>query len=370
MPNGNRYTLKDVADRAGVAVSTASLVFSGKRRVAQPTREKVLQAAQELDYGGPNPLASSLRQGKSGIIGVFAEGRLLNSFRDPFAVTVLDGLAQHLGHLSSGILLIPAQGADEQEVVRRMSGIPLDAVTFPLGGHVSEQVLDHLRHRRIPLIGTGHPDVPDVIQLRMDERGAMREVAQHLHDLGHRKVGLVTLPLPAQRGEGDTSPAENPEATERTQGFLEVFPDAVVVRAESSSIEGGFAVSDTLLDAHPDLTAIATQSDLLAVGAIQAIGQRGLSTPGDISVTGFDGIELPWLVGTLTTVDQFGHEKGRAMGAIVERALDGDTADGHHAFQLVVGSSSGPPPGQVPADIPAVSAHPSDSEDGTTSAVR
>jgi len=103
-----RYTLKDVADRAGVAISTASLVFSGKRHVAQATRERVLKAAADLDYGGPNPLASSLRQGRSGIVGVFAEGRLLNSFSDPFAVSVLDGLAQHLGQNSSGILLILA----------------------------------------------------------------------------------------------------------------------------------------------------------------------------------------------------------------------------------------------------------------------
>ncbi|MCI0153360.1 transcriptional regulator,sugar-binding protein, partial [Dermacoccus nishinomiyaensis] len=123
---------------------------------ADATRERVLNATEDLDYGGPDPLASSLRQGPSGIVGVFAEGPLLNSFSDPFAVSVLDGLAQHLGQNSSGILLIPAQGSDEHEVVRRMSGIPLDAVVFPLGGHVSAAVLDHLRHRRIPLPGMGY----------------------------------------------------------------------------------------------------------------------------------------------------------------------------------------------------------------------
>lgn len=132
-----RYTLKDVADRAGVAISTASLVFRGKRPVAEPTRERVLEAAVDLDYGGPNPLASSLRQGRSGIICVFAEGRLMNSFSDPFAVSILDGLAQHLGQNSAGILLMPAQGAGQDELVRRTAGIPLDAVVFPLGGYVS-----------------------------------------------------------------------------------------------------------------------------------------------------------------------------------------------------------------------------------------
>ena len=153
---------------------------------ADATRERVLNAAEDLDYGGPDPLASSLRQGPSGIVGVFAEGPLLNSL----AVSVLDGLAQHLGQNSSGILLIPAQGSDGREVVRRISGIPLDAGVFPLGGHVSAAALDHLRHRRIPLVGTGHAAIDGVLQLTM-ERAALRTLATYLYDLGHRDVALI-----------------------------------------------------------------------------------------------------------------------------------------------------------------------------------
>jgi len=178
---------------------------------ADATRERVLNAAEDLDYGGPDPLASSLRQGPSGIVGVFAEGPLLNSFSDPFAVSVLDRLTQHLGQNSSGILLIPAQGSDEHEVVRRMSGIPLDAVVFPLGGHVSAAVLDHLRHRRIPLPGMGYPAIDGVLQLTIDERAAMRTLATYLYDLGHRDVAFVEMPQGASRGEGDTTPTANPE---------------------------------------------------------------------------------------------------------------------------------------------------------------
>lgn len=344
--NETRYTLKDVADRAGVAISTASLVFSGKRYVAEATRDRVLKAAADLDYGGPNPLASSLRQGRSGIIGVFAEGRLMHSFSDPFAVSILDGLAQHLGQNSSGVLLIPAQGADENEVVRRMSGIPLDAVAFPLGGHVSNAVLDHLRHRRIPLVGTGYPSMQGVLQLTMDERAAMRAIAQHLHDLGHRDVALIQLPNAAPRGDSDTTPTENPEAAERTRGFLDVFPDALVVRAAESSIEGGLAATDELFANGRPFTAIAAQSDLLAVGALRAVGERGLNSPADISISGFDGIELPWLTGTLTTIDQAGHEKGRAIGEMVSDALEGRFTERTHAFRFIEGSSTAAPPAQ------------------------
>ncbi|WP_338811632.1 hypothetical protein WDY66_12650 [Dermacoccus nishinomiyaensis] len=124
---------------------------------------------------------------------------------------MLDGLAQHLGQNSSGILLIPARGSDEHEVVRRMSGIPLDAGVFPLGGHVSAAALDHLRHRRIPLAGMGYPAIDGVLQLTIAERAAMRTLATYLYDLGHRDVAFVEMPQGASRGEGDTTPTANPE---------------------------------------------------------------------------------------------------------------------------------------------------------------
>src|SRR4029453_7762171 len=87
-----RPTLRDVADRAGVSVSTASLAFSGKGPVAERTAERVGAAAHELGFTGPNPLASSLRHGRSGAIGVLVEGRLRMGFRHPFPIPALRGL--------------------------------------------------------------------------------------------------------------------------------------------------------------------------------------------------------------------------------------------------------------------------------------
>lgn len=338
-PSHQRATLKSVAERAGVAVSTASLVFSGKRHVSEATTKRVLDAAKELGFSGPDPLASSLRQGRSGIVGVYAGGRLLNSFRDQFAVTVLDGLAQQLGSHGVSLLLIPAQGSTQSEIVAHMASIPLDAVVFPLGGNVSDKVLRHLQQRRIPLIGTDYPKGEGITHLHLDERAAMRAIAEHLRGLGHQNAGLLQLPTAT-----DGSVPSNPEALERTQGFLDVFPDAPVVTLESSTISGGATGAAALLDAHPELTAIAAQSDLAAVGTLQTIGARGLSTPGDISVTGFDGIELPWLVGSLTTIDQSGAAKGRTIGDMVIRALAGNATDATHPFRLIAGTSTGAPP--------------------------
>ena len=102
-------TLADVAAAAGVSLSTASLAFSGNKPVSEPTRARVLAAAAELGYSGPNPLARNLRQGRSGVVGI-AVGRLSTAFRDPAALPMLDAVSDVLGTAGLGVLL---RGGDE-----------------------------------------------------------------------------------------------------------------------------------------------------------------------------------------------------------------------------------------------------------------
>ena len=100
-----RPTLRDVARLAGVSTSTASLVFSGKGPVAVSTAERVRAAAADLAYAGPDPLASSLRRGRVGTVAVVVEGPLRYAFHDPFALAVLDGLAEELDAAGRTMLL-------------------------------------------------------------------------------------------------------------------------------------------------------------------------------------------------------------------------------------------------------------------------
>src|SRR3982751_6105881 len=102
-----RPTLAGVASRAGVSVSTASLVFSGRGPVSDATRQRVLAAAADLDYAGPDPTARSLRRGSTGVIGVVTEDSLADSFRDPMNLALLDGIGEELGEARLGLLVIP-----------------------------------------------------------------------------------------------------------------------------------------------------------------------------------------------------------------------------------------------------------------------
>ena len=349
-----RPTLRDVAERAGVSVSTASLVFSGKGPVAEPTAERVRAAAHDLRFTGPNPLASSLRQGRAGAIGVLVEGRLRVAFRDPFAIAVLDGLAEELERVPTGMLLIGQPDDAPEAVVPQLAGLALDAVVFSLCGPGENPAVEHLAARGIPMFSTGAPSDRRVTQVRIDERTAGATVAQHVRDLGHARVAHVTMPMlptssagPVPGDEVVAGQASVPSIG-RLLGFRDVFGDAApaVQTGDGSSVEGGIQAGRALLDVpeRSRPTAVVAQSDVIAAGVILAAEELGLRVPDDVSVTGFDGVELPWLPHRLTTMDQQGREKGRIIGTLVRRRLDGKRPRSvTQPVTLRVGTTTAPP---------------------------
>lgn len=235
---------------------------------ADETRERVRTAAEDLDSGSPDPRASSLRQGPSGIVGVIAEGRLLNSFSDPSTVSVLHGLAQHLDQNSSGILLIPAQGSDGREVVRRMSGIPPRRRRLPA--------------RRACLGGGARPPAPSPHPAR--RHGLPRDrVCPAANDgrarrdtqPGHapvrprppRRRARRDAPGCEPRRERHVADGQPPGRAHAPRASPDVFPDAHVVRAAEAPIEGGFRAAEKLFTRGASFTALAAQSERRSRGA-------------------------------------------------------------------------------------------------------
>ena len=326
-------------------MSTASLVYSGKKPVAPATADKVRAAAEALGYHGPDPLASSLRQGRSGVIGAVVPARLIHAFRDPYAVLLCDGLAQSLSDLGSGLLLMPESDDGDRPPG---SSFAVDAVVFLLCSSEQHPLVPELAARGIPMIATGSPIDPHVTQLRVDDRGASAALARHLRELGHQRVGHVLMPL-GQTGptrvvsRADVAAATYPVTRDRAYGALDVLGDLPMVCAETASVEHGREAADVLLDLDPRPTAVIAQSDLLAAGVIQAAEDRGLRVPDDLSVTGYDGVELPWLGRRLTTIDQHPVEKGRLAGDLVRRILAGEAVtDVTVPVDLRIGDTTAP----------------------------
>ena len=225
-----RPTLRDVARRAGVSTSTASLVFSGKGPVATATAERVRTAATDLAYAGPDPLASSLRQGRVGTVAVVVEGPLRYAFHDPFALAVLDGLAEEL------------DAAGPLDAARRAAGRGPRARPRPArDAGRRRRRLPAVRRRgqpgRRPPAGprgargrrSGSPVHPRVAHVLTDESAAMRLTTQHVLELGHTRVAHLSMALrPGTRRSGplagwvteqDVATASYPDAAGRLRGF-------------------------------------------------------------------------------------------------------------------------------------------------------
>jgi DNA-binding LacI/PurR family transcriptional regulator len=344
-----RPTIADVAREAGVATSTASVVFSGKANVAATTRERVLAAAAELGYAGPDPRAASLRRGRSGIVAVVLEGHLRAAFLDPVTTAMMDGLTDGLADLSAGILLMRDEPGEEGAAITHA---PVDAFVLIGCSGRTKASLEVVVGRGLPVVVIEGDAGEEIPRITLDNVAASADVAQHVHDLGHRDVALVTLSLDSERERALVTPERVANATvdvsvHRLEGMRQVFPDAPAISASGSLIDEGVLVGRMLLtDPATRPTAVLAQSDLLAVGVIRAAEELGLRVPEDLSVAGFDGIEVDGLGDlTLTTSVQPAVEKGRAAGEQVARMLRGEAgATQHLTCVFRAGTTTGPVP--------------------------
>ncbi|WP_235021926.1 MULTISPECIES: LacI family DNA-binding transcriptional regulator [unclassified Rathayibacter] len=324
-----RPTLARVAAHAGVSASTASLVFSGAGPVSAATKERVLRAAAELDYGGPDPRARSLRKGTSGIVGVVVDERLLHAFRDPIKIAMLDGIADVLGAAGAGILLL----TETEEGAGLLSTAPVDAMILVGCSPSVDDSLAILRRRGVPVVVVeGFTELGAAV-VSLDNREASRTLAEHVRALGHERVASVALPFAKDRRRGpipeDWRSSSSVTAVDRLAGVHDVFAEVEVVAAAASTVDEGVAAGRVLLGAEEPPTAVIAQSDLLAAGVILAAEQLGLRVPEDVSVLGFDGVQVPGLAAEydLTTMVQPAVDKGRAAGRSVIALLAGEAAD-------------------------------------------
>ncbi|MFC4244084.1 LacI family DNA-binding transcriptional regulator [Gryllotalpicola reticulitermitis] len=359
----HRPTLAAVAARAGVSASTASLAFSGTGPVSDATRERVLQAARELNYGGPDPRARSLRRGRSGIVGVVLEERVRDAFRDPIKIATLDGISEEIGAIDAGLLVLTEVAGDAAAATAAEADgkNPITLRDAPLDGAVLmgcsprfEESIATLRARGVPIVAIeGDPGDPDVLMILQDNRDATRRGAEHLRELGHTRVAIVALPLDRDHSYAPVTPervAAGTSATtlERLAGAWDVFPDAAAYTGNGSYVEAGRRVALELLagDASDRPTAIIAQSDLLAAGVIRAAEELGISVPGELSVIGFDGAKVDGLWPyDLTTLVQPAVEKGRAAGRAIVAMLAGEEISSQHfTSEFHLGDTTAPPP--------------------------
>ncbi|MEM8552368.1 MAG: LacI family DNA-binding transcriptional regulator [Pseudomonadota bacterium] len=344
--------LKDVAALAGVSQGTASNVFNKPDLVAENLREQVLQAAQKLGYTGPQPAARLLRSGKAGCIALLTDASAAYLVSDAYGQRLLAGAAQACDAAGLGLTIV-GQGA-----AKTASGWSVD--TAIADGFViycfeeNDGIFDRLRRRGGAYVTVDGGRRGGLARIGIDEEAAAASAMAHLTDLGHRRVGILTLELTQTSPPGPIDAAQVAAARYRTTGLrLRGYAHAAALagvgaedcpafQTRNSAASARLGV-DWMLSLPNPPTALACMSDVIALAAMARLKERGLSVPRDISVVGFDGIAAGALSEpALTTIIQPAEEKGRAAVNIL---VDGrPTDDEILPARLCVRASTAPPP--------------------------
>ncbi|MBI1319104.1 MAG: substrate-binding domain-containing protein [Candidatus Hydrogenedens sp.] len=351
-------TLRDVAEKASVNVSTASIILGGGERAqaySPKTRERVELAARELGYAA-NFFAKALRQSRTRLIGavVFSE-------QSPYYGRPLHGLRAYAEEKEYQVVTADMGYKPERlaECVSMLSAWKVEAMVLMTGGQLAgPEVVEVLRRSGIPyVIGGLNLEHDSSSHLVFNNYKAGELLAQHALELGHRSIGILAASATNRMSEerlcGLNDRLQSQGIGTESRHLLRLGTADLTVRA-------GMESARALLVSHPEITMLICHSDIVAIGALHAARNAGLAIPKDISVTGFDDICLhevgrhderlgEFLTPSLTTVRVPQVEMGREVGKLLVDMIEHPGQDQlrrHIEFfpELIVRNSTGPAP--------------------------
>jgi LacI family transcriptional regulator len=275
--------MREVAERADVAISSVSRVLSGHPDVSAAMRDRVLAAVAELEYE-PDFLAQSLRRGQT-----LSVGFVLADISNPLLADIVLGAESVLRAAGYSLLLMNSENEPELDAahIRFFETRRVDGMLLSLTSETDEEMLDTLAQVDLPivLVDRSLPGAYRASSVHNDHASGMAEAVRHLADLGHRRIALIG-------GSPDTLPGRDREhglrlvASERP-GALDV-----IVLPGSFSPEHGEAAAVTLLDRAEPPTAIISGGNQILVGSLRVLEQRGLEVGQDISLVTCDDVPL------------------------------------------------------------------------------
>ncbi len=275
-------TIRDVAKLAGVSIATVSHVINETRYVSDQLIGRVKRAMEELDYH-PNLLASSLRGGETKTIGLIIPD-ISNQFFAEISRKIEDNGLAH------GYSLIICNSDDSPEKEKRYIDILLskqvDGFIFISAGDETDSLVKPIS-KGIPIVvADRYIENPNVNTVIVDNFDGGYKASKHLIDLGHKRIGFIS-------GSSTVTPS-----SDRFEGYKRALNDSnlpvdpsIIVRGDYR-YQGGADAMQRLLEADPDITAVFSCNDMMALGAIRTIYNFGLKIPEDISIIGFDDIPL------------------------------------------------------------------------------
>ena len=340
-----RPGIADVAREAGVSKTAVSFAFNSPERLSAETARRIREVAAALGYR-PNPVARMLTQRQTMALGVLTPQSLAVVFSNPFFALFSEGVANAAEDMGYELHFIsPLHGS----LALAMGRSTVDGVVA-IGLSADHPEVGQIRGAGLPMVLVDSDDLPEHSSIVVDDAAGARAAAEHVLALGHRDVLVIAVEGPAT-ASGD--PGRTGVTERRLRGYRAAFEaagrtlsdDRVV--AGRSSIDGGTSVFQRAWAMGIRPTAVLAMSDAIAIGAMRAARALGLRIPNDLSVVGFDDIDLAAHVDPpLTTVHQPIRQKGvdavRLLLAEVEQRAANRPEHIRLATRLIVRGSTGP----------------------------
>jgi LacI family transcriptional regulator len=331
-------TVRDVARRARVSVSTVSHVLNQTRFVSDELRERVLEAMRELDFE-PNAAARMLSLRRSNTIGL-----IVSDIRNPFFASVARGVEDVAQERGYTVVLCNSDETlvKEAACLKALQNRQVDGVLLASAG-VADQYVARLVQGGYPVVLVDR-DLPglDISAVLLNNEGAAYSAVRHLIDRGHRRIGMIS------GRDSITTTTERVAGYERALRESGIDPEPGLIVSGQSTSEGATAAAHALLNLDPAPTALFSGNNLMSIGALHAISSRNLNVPQDIAVVGFDDFPFPWSDAFrphLTTVAQPTYELGRQAAEMLVTMLNKPDDHAIHRVvldgKLVIRESSG-----------------------------
>ena len=332
-----RVTIKDIAERTGLAVSTVSMAINNHPKIKESTKKLVKDIAEKLHYT-PNVSARALSKRRTNLMGV-----LIPSVMDSFYPELIQGIEDVLFETEINPIICHTRDNPEKEKIyfRRLLDKQVDGIIFepPVGNQISDQLME-AKAKDVPMVAILRSmpgiDVPYVV---VDNKQGAYMATKHLLELGHRNIGHLA------------APAKLPISSARIAGYREALEEYGVeynpnwVVESNFNWEAGMWSMRNLLSRSDNITAVFVASDIMAVGASYAIRNFGFKIPLDMSIVGFDGLYISEVAEVpLTTVSQPRYDIGvRAANKLL--AMLNKNIEGSETLEpnLLIRASTSPP---------------------------
>ncbi len=318
-PKARKATSADVARRAGVSRTTVSFVLNNVPgvRISEATRQRVLQAAAELEYY-PHAAAQSLARQQSRTLGLILCQSPDRVFADAFLPQVMRGVGRVAEEHGFKLLLQYVEDVTRPDAyITLVRQKHIDGIILS-GPRSDDEQLPRLQAERFPLVLLGQLPGSGIPFVDVDNIDGAQRATEHLIRLGYRRIACIT-----------NAPPEYTASQQRLAGYRRALEahglayDATLVRYGDFREESGYAAMASLLDAGvPEAVFVA--SDLVAFGALEAIKARGLSVPQDVALVGFDDVPVARYVDPpLTTVRLPAYDLGAEAAQLVLQLITG-----------------------------------------------